>query len=172
MLTQLSIVIFSALKSPGKYFRILLTWKMCQIFHIGFNKISYSHTPSDSICFYSISTFHCYQSITSCTIPARSLSSSTDSVQITIFKVMTKVRFFCHNQLSYDKNTFFGVLSIVLKICPFFYLHSFTDLFIWKIILFLNLKKIDRFNNIVSAMFTTYLISTLKFRFEKKWWIQ
>ena len=146
MQTQLSIVIFSAMKSPGKYFRILLTWKICQIFHIGFNKIwkvlSYSHTPSDSNCFYSILIFHCYQSITSCNIPARSLSSSTESIQITIFKVMTKVRFFCHNQLSYDKNTFFSVLSIVLNICPFFYLNSFTDLFIWKNNFLKDLKKL------------------------------
>ena len=141
MQTQLLIVIFSAMKSPGKYFRILLTWKLCQIFHIGFNKISYSHPPSDSNCFYSILTFRCYQSITSCTIPARSLSSSTDSVQIKIFKVMIKVRFFRHNQLSYDKITFFPVLSIVLNICPFFYLHTFTDLFIWKIKFFWKIWK-------------------------------
>ena len=133
------------MKWPEKYFRILLTWKICQIFHIGFNKIwkvlSYSHTPSDSNCFYSILTFRCYQSITSCTIPARSLSSSTDSVQIKIFKVMIKVRFFRHNQLSYDKITFFPVLSIVLNICPFFYLHTFTDFFIWKIKFFWKIWK-------------------------------
>ena len=29
-------------------------------------------------------------------------------------------------------------------------------------------EKIEKFNNITSAMFNTYLVSTLKFQFEKK----
>ena len=36
-----------------------------------------------------------------------------------------------------------------------------------KLNFFERSEKIDEFNNITSAMFNTYLISTLKFRFEK-----